>query len=184
MNLVIPIDDGGTTLYVHSMPISREVFERYFLPISRAFNMIYTQGLGTAAGPRVAALTLKQVSIELGLWDGDAGVQNGLMNEIKRLANVVSLTPNGWQSVPYEQAIKENMLSDDIASEVENIIVFFTVASWMHLKAELPTILKVVCGLWNARVESSNSTEFASSLPTSTKDESSGATAAVSSVPS
>lgn len=184
LNLVLPLEDEGKTLYVHAMPISRQVFERYFKVISKTFNEIYTGGHGVISGPRVAAMLLKSNAETMGEWDGEAGVERGLMAEIRRLTNVVALTDQGWQSVPYEVARKEGMLDDDTASEVENVIVFFIVASSVHLKAELPAILKTLSGLWNVRVESSNCTDFASSLETLTEIENTGAKVARSSIPS
>ena len=184
LNLVLPLEEEDRTLYVHSMPISRPVFERYFRVISKTFNEIYTGGHGVISGPRVAAMLLKSNAETMGEWDGEAGVERGLMAEIRRLTNVVALTGNGWESVPYEVARKEGMLDDDTASEVENVIVFFIVASSVHLKAELPAILKTLSGLWNVRVESSNCTDFASSLATSTEIENTGEKVTRSLIPS
>lgn len=184
LNLVIPLeDDAGKPIFVHSTPIAREVFETYFEVISRTFGFIYTHGLGTIAGPRVAALTLRKIAQDAGQWDNDGGVRDGLMVEIRRLTRLVVLTPAGWQTLPLEQALQQKYIDDDTAAEVENALVFFTVASWMHRKAELPAILTVTAGLWGARAESLNSTEFAASLKMSTETDNTGETPQVSRVP-
>lgn len=184
LNLVIPVDRGDEgTIYVHSTPISREVFERYFLVISKTFAAIYTEGLGIAAGPRVASLLLRKVAEDMGGTDERAraaaweDVQNGLMAEIKRLTNVVVSGHGGWTTLPFQEAVDRKMLDPDDASEVENALAFFTVASAMHKKSELPTILTGAASLWGGQIVSSNSTEFAASLPISTPDGNSGAKA-------
>lgn len=176
LNFVIPIDQDGKTLYVHAMPISREVFERYAIVIAKTFAAIYNEGLGILAGPRVAAHVLKKIAVASGEWDGDGGVARGLMAEIRRLANVLLPGPKGWETVPLEDAIRREMIDPDDASEVENAIVFFCVASSMHKRAELKVVLDGASKFWGARVESLNCTEFAASLPMSTAGASTGAT--------
>jgi hypothetical protein len=183
LNFVIPVQGDGVTTYVHSMPIGEDVFDRYFLVISKTFAAIYNEGLGVTAGPRVAAKLLKRVATEMGVWDGADGVQTGLMTEIRRLTNVVAPGPNGWTTFPFQDALGENYLSKGDVSEVENALVFFTVASAMHRRAELESILNGAGSLWGARVEPLNCTEFAASLTTSTATGSSGATAQPSSIP-
>ena len=70
LNLVIPIETDDGTLYVHSMPIRREIFDTYFLVLSKTFAAIHGEGLGEIAGPRVAALILKKIAMDTGMWEG------------------------------------------------------------------------------------------------------------------
>jgi hypothetical protein len=185
LNFVIPVErDDGTTVYVHSMPISADVFEQYFLVISKTFARIYLEGLGQTAGPRVAAMLLKDVAMERGLWEGPAGVERGLMNEIRRLSNVVAPGPKGWTTFPFQEAIDQKFLDSSDIREVENALVFFTVASSMHRRQEVRAVLEGAGSLWGAQVESSSSTEFCASLQTSTATANTGGTAAALSVPS
>jgi hypothetical protein len=72
LNLVVPVAGG----WVHAVPISYAIFEKYFLPISKAFAQVYSEGLGTLAGPRVAHLLLKKIAIEDQVWEGIEGVEN------------------------------------------------------------------------------------------------------------
>jgi len=176
LNLVIPVDRPDGTLYVHSMPISREVFERYFLVIGKAFAAIYGEGLGMVAGPPLAGLLLKQKAKDLGVWEGEGGVERGLFAEMRRLSNVIANGPNGWAVIPFQEALDNGTFSEDEVSEVESAIAFFTVASSMHKRSELPAVMSAISGLWGARAESSSCTEFAALLRTSTATGSSGAT--------
>ena len=45
LNLVIPIEDDERTIYVHSMPISKQVFEANVFIISKTLSVLYEEGL-------------------------------------------------------------------------------------------------------------------------------------------
>lgn len=185
LNLVIPVEREGGTIYVHSTPLSRDVFERYYLVISKTFTRLYGEGLGFTAGPRVAALMLKEVAVSLGQWEGPEGVELGLVSEWRRLSTVITPEESkGWTSYPLQTAVDRKLLDGDELSEVENCLAFFIVASAMHKRKELPAILAAVGHLWGALVTLLNSTAYMSSLQTSTEDASSGETATASSIAS
>lgn len=194
LNLVIPIEREVGCIYIHSMPIPRVVFEQYFMPISKAFASIYSKGIGVLGGPRIAYLLLKQSAEDLGVWDGQGrselaeiernGVKNGLINEIKRLTNVVAIGENGWETLQLDEALKKNLIDEEEEFEALNAIVFFTLNSAMHTRAILLGFLKMMNDSFGTQTTSSNCTEFARSLPTSTTQESSGEKAPQSSIPS
>lgn len=185
LNLVIPIyQEGDRVLYVHSAPILRETFERYFMVLSRAFTLLYSKGLGVMAGPRVAALLIKQVAVAEGEWEGPLGVERGLIAEFHRLSNVIVPTERGWQPVPLDEAIKSKLIDAEDIAEVENAIGFFMLASSMHRKDQLKGTLEAAAELWSAQITSLDSTEFLSSLPTLTPPANSGEKAIPSSIPS
>jgi hypothetical protein len=185
LNLVVPVERApGETVYVHAMPLGREVFERYFLVISKAFAAIYNEGLGFVAGPRVAAMLIRRVAEDLNVWDGPEGVEAGLVAEMRRLSNVLAPSPKGWTQIPLQQAIDQGFIDEADASEVENAIAFFTVASAMHRRAELKDVLEGASKLWGAHVSSLNCTEYTASLPTSTEGETTGARVIQSPIPS
>lgn len=186
LNLVVPVDRAdGVKVWVHATPISRAVFETYFLTISKTFAAIYNQGLGAMAGPRIAGLMLKKVATEDGVWEGAGGVEGGLLAEIRRLATLVcpADSAGGWQQIPFQEAVDRKLLDEGDVSEVENILVFFIVASAMHRRADLPDVLGIASSLWSAQTTSSNSTEFTGSLQTSTETASIGEKAIQSSIP-
>lgn len=186
LNLVVPVErDDGTTIWIHSMPLSQEVFERYFLIISKTFAAIYSEGINVVGGPRVAALMLKRIAELDGSWEGAEGVAAGLKTEIQRLSNVVTLHPeNGWVTSTLYEAQRAELLSPDELSEAEGFITFFMVASAMHKRSQLVTLLDGLSRLWGALTTSSSVTEWAASLKTSTAAETSGAKVTRSSIPS
>src|ERR1017187_5798377 len=133
LNLVIPVERAdGSVAHVFSTPIGRMVFEKYYMVIARTYNTIYNGGLGIMSGPRVAAMVLKEIAISIDAWDGQEGVERGLMQEIRRLTTVLALGENGWEPLPIHEAIAKGILDEDDVSEVENALVFFTVAFHMH----------------------------------------------------
>lgn len=194
LNFVIPVDTDAGTLYVHSMPLSTDVFEANFLLISKTFSAIYNEGLGAAAAPRVASMLMRQIALDMNgrekdgtpLPDGPGSQRaDALMAEVRRLSNVVAPGPGGWEVIPFQEALKREIIDGQDASEVENAIVFFIVASAMHRRGEIQDILDGAANLWGAQTSLLNCTAFAASLRTSTGDETSGEkTEGVSSVPS
>lgn len=183
LNLVVPVETEAGTAYIHSVPLSREVFERYFLVISKTFAELYAQGLNFLAGPRVAALLLKKVAQELDVWEGEGGVQNGLMAEIRRLSNVMVPTDAGWQAVMLDDAVRRGALTAEDMQEAEGVLVFFICISAMHKRAEVGQFLTGMCELWGTQICSSSFTEYRDSLQTSTATEISSETVKPSSLP-
>lgn len=181
LNLVIGLDRPEGTAYVHSTPVGRAVFDRYYLVMAKAFAEIYGNGLGPLAGPRVAALTLRDVAGQA--WDGPQGVEMGLMNEIRRLTNILAPTPDGWKMLPFTGALAAGLIDEDEESEVENALVFFTLSSVMHKKAVLPAVLGVMGSLWGSSTTLLPAMEYVNSLPTLTTAAASGPKT-TSSVPS
>jgi hypothetical protein len=185
LNLVVPVETDTGTIYTHSMPISRDVFEKYVFIISKTLSVLYDEGLTVFAGPRVAATMLKNIAIDRGIWEGPEGVENGFMNEIRRLTNVVAPSAQGgWATTPFYDAVRSGVIDAESAAEVEGYIVFFTCVSLMHKRAEIPGLLQGMNDVWNTQTISLNSTDWANSLPTSMPAASIGETATVSSIPS
>lgn len=167
LHLVIPIyqeADGVEVVYayVHAAPVSREVFEANFRNLSKTFAAIHGEGLGELAGPRIAALMLREVARD----SRDEEGARALMNEIRRLSNILIRTPAGWETMPFADAI-EHLDPDDV-SEVENAIVYFIVSSAMHRKNMAKLFLTGAAKLWGAEVTSLDFTAFVASQKTST----------------
>lgn len=182
LHLVIPVEQEGRTLYVHSTPLGAEVFDSFFLPLAKTFAAINGEGLGVLAGPRVAAHVLKAVSTRLGIWESDdpadATVKIGVMAEIRRLTNVFVPGLTGWQMLPLDTVVSNKTIDAEDASEVENIITFFTVIWLMHKKGVREQVMTGAAELWGGQLTSSSCTAFRDSLPTSTPGENTGATTA------
>jgi hypothetical protein len=188
LNLVLETEaPDGTPVHVHSVPISRAIWEANYRLITKTVVTLYGDGLAPGAATRVAMLYLKDTARSM----DDAGLgqplafnraMTALLNEIWRLSNVLMINKSGgWEALPFQEVMDKKLLDDDTMSEVENTLVFFTLASWFHQDRErqdLYTLMKA----YGAQIVSSDITEFQSSLPTWTRDGNSGATGTASSI--
>jgi len=193
LNLVFPIEMENGVAYIHSMPVSREVFEMNYLVLSMTFMEIYSKRLGPIMGPRVASLLLKDQALSLTpkasfgdknfILDPDDDVwgktQRTLLQEVFRLTNIIMPTDNGYDTIPYMQAKQQKIIEGDDVSEVENALVYFCVASHLHQKEELPMAYAGLERLWGAQTTSLNVSEYMNSLRVSTHAENTGATTQV-----
>lgn len=180
LNLVIPVETENGIVHVHSTPVSREVFEQFFLVVSKAFAGIFSQGLGAIAGPRIAYLMLKKTAEDLGEWQS---VERGFINEIIRLSNVAFVGDNGWETLPLQTALTHGKIDKETFDDIEGELVFFTLVSLMNKKNQIEAIMDTVNGLWGSQLELLGFTEYMNSLRTSTKVESIGEKEITSSLP-
>lgn len=172
LNIVLPpVETPDGLMYIHSTPVGRSVFEACFRPMARAMTSIISEGIGPVTGPSVAKLILISEAKALG---EENQITNLLMSEIKRLTNVV-LTGKS-EMIPYAVACQRGLLDDDQQSEVENVLIYFTLVSWIRLPDAMSSGMGMegLKQLWRAQTTSSDATAFLASLPTSTTAESTG----------
>jgi hypothetical protein len=184
LNLIIPVETENGRFYVHSTPLSRDVFERYFLVISKTFAAIHAEGLGSFGGPRVAYLMLKKIAIDSGCWEGLGGVENGLLSEIKRLSTVIAPTESGYRQMPIESAINGELFNDDDVDDIMGYAVFFICVSAMHKRELVAGTMAIVNSLWSTETSLLSCMEYLNLLPTSIAIDNSGETVTRSSIPS
>lgn len=173
----------GVKFYVHTAPLPSSVFKTYYRVISKAFAVIWGEGLGMISAPRVANLLLEELGKAAGLW-GRSETDIGLQAQIRHLSWL--LQPNTatgrWDMLPLHNAIAQGILDEEDAAEVEGAIAFFICAYSMHTRAQRAAILRTAVQIWGGQILSSNLTDFHASLPMWTAAENSGEPA-VSSVP-
>lgn len=176
LHLVIPVsgEDGQIRAYVHASAISSELFDRYFLVISKTFAAIHGEGLGVLAGPRVADKMLRHVAESMGQWEE---VRAGLVAEIERLATVLVVGEAGWEPVPLHDVKKRALLEAEDLAEIEAALTFFIVGSAMYVREIRASNLEAAASFWGAQISSLPCTAFAASLTTSTAAAPSGGTA-------
>lgn len=161
--------------YVHSTPLSAEMVDRYFLVLAQTFAQFWNLGLSVAAAPGVALRLLKKISSDAGTWSGPDGVEIGLVEEMRRTTSVIVPGEKGWSPMPLKAAVDRGVITQDDVQEVENALVFFIAVSATLGRSQRREMLETAAGLWSALVSSLSSSDFASSLPTSTGTASSGA---------
>ena len=185
LNIVIPVDIGAEEkIFVHSTPISRDVFETYYAQLGAVFTKCFdaiNQAHLALTAPQLAYPALKKISLDSNTWDS---VQKGLVNEIIRLSNVIMVGSNGWESIPLDLAIKREMLDEDTAAEVLSSLVFFT-SIWRTAPKELRTsFLEMAGSLRNWELISLDSSEYLNGLPTLTTTVNTGKKTKASSIAS
>lgn len=184
LNLVLTVETANGDVHVYAQPLSREVFERYYKILGISFTQIWEEGLHVTAGPKLAALMLREIAIERKIWEGADGVEQGLMEEIRRKTTVACPTPEGWQQLPLASAVAREVITADDQGEVENIVTFFILECAFRRKTTLRTFLSGLEYLYDARLTSSSFTEWLASLPRSTGEKSTTSAVRLSSVPS
>jgi hypothetical protein len=174
LNLVLPMEiDEHHKIYFHSMPIGKEVFEANYMLMTRTLANLYANGVGPSMAPRIARLALRDAAKEI---DDQTDISQNLMNEIERLTNVIMPSTNGggWTTLPYFEVKNRKLVDEQILMEVENAIVYFIVASALHLRSELQMAYQGLTGIWKAETTLLGSMEYMRSLQTSTQIVSTG----------
>ena len=108
LNLVIQVQAEDESYYVHAAPIRREAFEKYFMVMTKAYTDLAANGL-LSQGARISAMMLKQVAEDLDKSEHAAE----LLQEIRRLSNVIIATPKGWESIPLAVAVERELIDAD-----------------------------------------------------------------------
>jgi hypothetical protein len=173
LNLVFPlVTDDERKMYVHSAPISRDVFEQFYSELGGVFTKCF-EGMNEAhlalAAPQLAYPALKSMARKAGTWED---VRTGLVNEIIRLTNIVTAGNAGWETIPMDAAIKQETISEDDAGRVLSDLVFFTSISLVAPLQFKEAFLQAAGSLRDWDFISSNSTEYMNGLPTLTVKES------------
>jgi hypothetical protein len=168
LNLVLPIElDEHRKIYFHSMPISVEVFDANFWLLTQTLASLYAHGIGPSMSPRIALRALRDAAKQL---DDTQDLSLNIINEVYRLTNVIMPNTNGggWVTLPYVEVKNKKLVEEQILVEVENAIVYFIVASALHLRSELEMAYQGLVGIWKAETTSLSPMEYTRSLPTLT----------------
>jgi hypothetical protein len=173
LNVVLPafMTDKGL-VHVYSSPISLPIFREHYRMLGRTFTEVQRLGYGPITGPSLASYVFKD---EAKIY-GDEAHSEMLVNEIKRLTFVVYPGDTGWANIPFVEAVKRGIITEDMSDEAENFLMYFTCASWIKLPSEA-IAMDSLRTLWKAQITSSSVMEFMNSLPTSTTEENTGETA-------
>ena len=173
LNLVMQVQTAKNGLvYIHSASIGRSVFEQFYLELGKVFSQCFdsvNQAHLALSAPQLAYPALKSIAQKAGNWDGADGVKFGLVNEIIRLTNVIFAGENGWETVPFDTAVKREILDEDEEAESLSSLVFFTAISKVAPKDLKNSFLEMAGSLRNWELMSSDAMEYQTGLPTLTK---------------
>jgi hypothetical protein len=175
LNVVLPpfTTDKGL-VYIYSSPITLPVFREHYRMLGRTFTEIQRLGYGPITGPSLAGYVFKDEAKA----HNDEAHSEMLLHEVKRLSYVVYPGATGWANMPFVEAVKRSILTEEQGDEAENFLVYFTCASWIKLPSEA-IAMESLHILWQAQITSWTVMEFMNSLPTSTQEENTGETAPI-----
>jgi len=165
------------TVHIHSSSISRSVFEQFYLELGKVFSQCFdsvNQAHLALSAPQLAYPALKSIAQKAGNWDSAGGVKFGLVNEIIRLTNVLVSGQNGWETIPFDVAIKRELIDEDEEAEILSSLVFFTAISKVAPKDLKGSFLEMAGVLRNWVLTLSDCTEYLNGLPTLTKQGNTG----------
>jgi hypothetical protein len=186
LKLVIPLDtEKSGRCYVYSLPIARVIYEQFVFELGEAYSRIF-QGYDpkhvAMTAPQMAYPALKAVATRMGTWEGPAGVQAGLINELSRLTTVAHTTDAGWTQIPLQTALARGVLDEDEHAEVLSSLVFTLLAARVGPKSLMEHSLLAAGSPRDWAHTSSAFTAWLDSLPTLKPKR--GTTKTPSSVPS
>lgn len=163
-------------LWAYHIPISEAVFEaNYRILAQTRFDLRYDTQLGytSSSALRIATLTLRDAAKRDAAEHGTPDMGPAFLNELANLTTFIapSTTPGiGFEYLPAEQAVKRGVITAGEWKEVEAFLVFFTAIYAMDpvSKREATGIGHRLAAILGGSMTSSELTDFAASLPTST----------------
>ena len=186
LSLVMQVQtEKNGLVHIHSTSISRSVFEQFYLELGKVFSQCFdsiNEAHLALSAPQLAYPALKSIAQKAGNWDGAGGVKFGLVNEIIRLTNVLVSTEKGWEAMPFDVAVRNEVLNEDEEAEALSSLIFFTAISKVAPKDLKNSFLEMAGALRNWELTYSDSTEYMNGLPILTKKESTGKKAKESSI--
>lgn len=173
LNLVFPlVTESEKKVFVHSAPISRDVFEQFYSELGGVFTKCF-EGMNEAhlalAAPQLAYPALKSMAKKSGTWED---VRKGLINEIIRLTNIIHTGEKGWETIPMDVAQKQEVIEEDDSERILSDLIFFTSISLVAPMQFKEAFLQAAGSLRDWEFTSLNSTEYMNGLPTLTVKES------------
>jgi hypothetical protein len=176
LNLVFEVERvDGATVYVHHTPILKEIFEKHYELITIAMADLYGKGLRPVAASRIAYYKLREL-IDNPVDKRYAQAEMTLLAEIWRSTYVLAPGKAGYDTIPLQEAFSNGIIDDEDIAEVQNLVCFFTLASWVHGRQERKGIYEIMTDS-GSEITSLSCTEWKPSSKTLKTDENTGAKA-------
>lgn len=178
LNVVLTVTTAKGDIHVHSIPISKAVYDAHWEVMTNAVNDMYMQRYLPPMCIRVGLKMLLKAAERL---NARKAVEKDLLPNIWKLTTVIM--PDG-QLIPLDVAMASGDTFDpEDLEEVKEYLVYFTSASWVHPKRELGPMLYTMLEDSGGLFGSWSATEFATSLRTSKPEENTGGSPTTPSVP-
>jgi hypothetical protein len=184
LNLVFPVcfdSKGSPTVYAYHTPIGQHAFEASYRVLAATKAALFSKGAAYAAdvGPRIAALRLRDEgildAIERGQIDESGAPRDSLtkalLEEIKRLTMILAAGPKGWQTLPVDEAIKQDVIEPSDWQEAESSIIFFCSAYCLARRQIRKAISEAIADILKGSITASSPLEWTASFQKSMKEE-------------
>ena len=172
LRLAFPLETASSGIvHVYSLPLARIVFEQFVFEMGETYSKVfagYDPKHVAMTAPQMAFPALKAVATRMGTWDGPAGVQAGLINELSRLTTVAHTTDMGWTQTLLPIALSRGILDEDEHAEVLASLCFFFLALRAGPRSLMGVSLTVAGMPRGWQHTSSDFTTWIDSLQTST----------------
>lgn len=176
LNIVMEVErEDKSICYVHSTPISRQLWKTHYTFITMAITSLYADGFPPSTCARIIYQRMLELADEHKERFGD--IRKTLFAEIWRLTNVIVPTDRGFETVPFYDAMRNtDILSQDDVEEAQNFICFFTAASWVHglSRQEREAFQTLLTKGFGVQTTSLPATEYMNSIQISKLEENTG----------
>ena len=168
------------TMWAYHTPISQDTFREHHRIIAAAKTEIFHDDdydYATNVGITTADLSLLDAAEADAKKRGTQSMGPALLAEIQRLTMVsipAQAPQKGFTFVLAETAIQNGIITEDEWHDLECVLVFFTCASMMAMRAKQAKLAAFLARAFGGSMTSSSTTEFAASLTTSTPAATSG----------
>lgn len=170
LNLVLEVERmDGTSVHVHHVPIAKEVYDAHWAILHDTVNALYMKKYLPPMAVRTGMKMLLSEAERTGVLEA---VQKDLLPHIWKTTTLI-VPGSGATPMEIAMASKSILDAEDI-EEVQNYLVFFTAASWVHPRKELGKLLYPMLQDSGALFGSWSYMEFVTSLQTAKKEENSG----------
>lgn len=183
LNLVFPArlgEDGAPLVWIYHTPISAEVFRANYRIIAAAKAELFKgpdlkSRIQSAAenGPIIGKNVLLDAAAKDAEDHDSPDMGPTLIAEIARLTTVLSPGPDGFKTVPFDEALGQKLITLEEVDEVESTIVFFTCGYALSRARGKSWIASIMARTMMGSTTSLGVSAFAASLKASTLDETS-----------
>jgi hypothetical protein len=176
LNLVLEVErDDKTVCYVHSIPISRNLWKTHYTFLSMALNSLYADGFPPSTCARIVYQRMQEIAEKEKDRFGDG--PKALFAEIWRNTTVRVPTDQGYEHILFYDIMRNDKIFDaDNVDEVQNFICFFTAGSWVHglSKKEREAFQNLLTKGFGVQITALSATEYMNSVQTSKPEENIG----------
>ena len=177
LKIKFPLAINGAKIWLHSEPISEDVFDQFFDELSWLYAKIQRESLWYDAAIGSISKHIRKYAEKQGTLHGLNGLEQEFFSVI--LAKTTAFVPaekGGYEQLPLSTLIARGQLSGKTVRTIEGILLFFTLGVVNYEGEKQADFISGTIGRYSVQSTLLSATECLSSLPTLTEAASSGET--------